>query len=212
MDIEDYKVIAASMAAGLVIGIFIGRLIFKSQRAKMMGQKILPNELERWMLQPKYSDLLMGKKPETKAKELMKVVEKYSAETEKDILELDSEVSDAQADLTKLRKKVENANSDIEKNLIMESQFSLWVSKCIALRTQAQDLNNTMISLGYQKRFLNYVSKGQMKPTIVESMDSQTMIHETKNSTKQTFGMMESVLGSMDDGNSEYYSQVFNLE
>jgi hypothetical protein len=43
-------------------------------------------------------------------------------------------------------------------------------------------------------------------------MDSQAIVSEMKQATKKNFGLMEKVLASMDDGNSEFYSDVFALE
>jgi hypothetical protein len=43
-------------------------------------------------------------------------------------------------------------------------------------------------------------------------MDSQAIVNEMKQATKKNFGLMEKALASMDDGNSELYSEWFNVE
>jgi chromosome segregation ATPase len=154
----------------------------------------------------------MEKKPMQKAKEMLNSVKAQIQENESEIQEVDEKVNQAAEELTLLRSKIQNAKSKAEYQLTMETQFSNWLAKCVGLRSEAQDNNDMAISLGYQQRFLKFVAKGEMKPTIVGLMDSQAIVNEMKQATKKNFGLMEKALASMDDGNSELYSEWFNVE
>jgi len=212
MELNDYGSIAGALVVGLLIGFLLGRAVSNSKKKSKLSQKILPNELERWRLQPKYATLLMEKYPMRKAKEMLNLVKAQIQENESEIQEVDEKVNQAAEEVTMLRNKMKKLKSKAEKQLMMETQFSNWVAKCVGLRSEAQDNNDMAISLGYQQRFLKFVAKGEMKPTIVGIMDSQAIVSEMKQATKKNFGLMEKVLASMDDGNSEFYSDVFALE
>lgn len=212
MELSDYGSVAGALAVGLLIGFLLGRALANTKKKSKLSQKILPNELERWRLQPKYATLLMEKKPMQKAKEMLDSVKAQIQENNSEIQEIDEKVNEAAEELTMLRNKMQKAKSKAEKQLMMETQFSNWVSKCVGLRSEAQDNNDITISLGYQQRFLKFVAKGEMKPTIVGMMDSQAIVSEMKQATKKNFALMEKALASMDDGNSELYSEWFNVE
>jgi len=212
MELSEYGSVAGALVIGLLIGFLLGRAVLNSEKKSKLSQKILPNELERWRLHSKYATLLMEKKPMQKAKEMLNLVRAQIQENESEIQEVDEKVNQAAEELTLLRSKIQNAKSKAEYQLTMETQFSNWLAKCIGLRSEAQDNNDMAISLGYQQRFLKFVAKGEMKPTIVGMMDSQAIVTEMKQATKKNFGLMEKALASMDDGNSELYSEWFNVE
>jgi hypothetical protein len=212
MELSVYGSVVVSLVVGLLIGFLLGRGLSKSTQKSKLSQKILPNELERWRLQSKYATLLMEKKPMLKAKEMLGLVKAQIQENESEIQEVDEKVNQAAEEVTMLRNKMKKLKSKAEKQLMMETQFSNWVAKCVGLRSEAEDNNDITISLGYQQRFLKFVAKGETKPTIVGLMDSQAIVSEMKQATKKNFGFMEKVLASMDDGNSEYYSDMFALE
>ena len=212
MELSEYGSVAGALIVGLLIGFLLGRALVKSEKKSKLSQKILPNELERWRLHSKYATLLMEKKPMEKAKEMLNLIRAQIQENESEIQEVDEKVNQAAEELTLLRSKIQNAKSKAEYQLTMETQFSNWLAKCIGLRSEAQDNNEMAISLGYQQRFLTFVAKGEMKPTIVGMMDSQAIVTEMKQATKKNFGLMEKALASMDDGNSELYSEWFNVE
>lgn len=212
MELNVYGSVVGSLVVGLLIGFLLGRGLSKSTQKSKLSQKILPNELERWRLQSKYATLLMEKKPMLKAKGMLGLVKAQIQENNSEIEEVDEKVTEAAEELNMLRNKIEKTNSPIEGNLVMETQFSNWVAKCVGLRSEAQDNNDMAISLGYQQRFLKFVAKGETKPTIVGLMDGQAIVSEMKQPTKKSFGFMEKTLASMDDGNSDYYREMFNLE
>ena len=212
MELNDYGSIAGALVVGLLIGFLLGRAVSNSKKKSKLSQKILPNELERWRLQPKYATLLMEKYPMRKAKEMLNLVKAQIQENESEIQEVDEKVNQAAEELSLLRSKIQNAKSKAEYQLTMETQFSNWLAKCVGLRSDSEDNNDMAISLGYQQRFLKFVAKGEMKPTIVGMMDSQAIVTEMKQATKKNFGLMEKALASMDDGNSELYSEWFNVE
>lgn len=212
MELSEYGTVAGALVVGLLIGSLFGRALANSEKKSKLSQKIQPNELERWRLHAKYTTLLMEKKPMEKAKEMLNLVKAQIKENESEMQEVDEKVNQAAEELTLLRSKIQNSDSKAEYQLTMETQFSNWLSKCVGLRSEAQDNNDLAISLGYQQRFLKFVAKGEMKPTIVAMMDSQAIVTEMKQATKKNFGLMEKTLASMDDGNSELYSEWFNVE
>ena len=94
----------------------------------------------------------------------------------------------------------------------METQFSTWLAKAVAVRAESQNCNDAAISLGYQSRFLKFVSKGEVKPGIVGLMDSSAIVQETQNSTKKNFSFMAEAMKSMDDGNYAEHAQAFGVD
>ena len=154
----------------------------------------------------------MEKKPELKAKELLKKLNTYVKENNTEIEAIDQKVTQFTEELMVLRDKSKNAKSKVEKALIMETQFSTWLAKAVAVRVESQNCNDAAISLGYQSRFLKFVSKGEVKPGIVGLMDSSAIVQETQNSTKKNFSFMAEAMKSMDDGNYAEHAQAFGVD
>ena len=82
MAIEEYGVLAASVGLAVIVGFVLGKLSANASSNRSTTQRISLNEINRWKINSKYSDILTEKTPEKVAESEMSKLVKMQVKNE----------------------------------------------------------------------------------------------------------------------------------
>ena len=205
-------IVAAGGLLSLLIGFLMGKKSEKSMRNKKIGQKLLPNEIERWRLDGKYSEILMSKSPETVAEKELREIEELHNRNEEKRDDINSKVNGFIKEIDTLRKEYKQLASIAQKSLHMETSMAIWSARVAEVRESTQNLNNLIISLGYTRKFLDFVVNGKRKPGIVDLMDNSSLGEELKKAQKKNWDTVQKLTDSMVNEYQGEAEKLFALE
>ena len=212
MSTEEYAILAGGALIALLIGFLMGKKSEKSIRNKNIGQKLLPNEMERWRLDGKYSELLMSKSPQTIAEKELRELEELHNKNEQKRDEINGQGNVFIKEIDTLRKEYKQLASIAQKSLHMETSMSIWSARVAEVRESTQNLNNLIISIGYTRKFLQFAVNGRRKPEIVGLMDADTLGRELKKAQKKNWETVQKLTDSMVNEYQNEAEKLFALE
>ena len=207
----DSTIVGALGAVSLVFGYLIGRLQQKRQYDAKTTQKLTPNELERWKVDPEMANIMMEKNPQAVADKRLVTLEERMKNARKEQDDIESEVSGHLKKLDKIVQRIEAANSTAKRQTIKEAELSQWMASVVGIRQRAEDNNSILVSHEMNRRFLKFVSAGRTKPGIIDLMDNRAIDIEISQSMRKNFKLIEKSMQGMDDGNSEEMDNFFNI-
>ena len=211
MAIEEYGVLAASVGLAVIVGFVLGKLSANASSNRSTTQRISLNEINRWKINSKYSDILTEKTPEKVAESEMSKLVKMQAKNEQISDDIESRLDEYLVKLEKIRKDANNQNSPAGKAAKREIALGLMSSTVDGLRQDVEDCNAVRVSHTYTKRFLNFIIHGNRKPGLVELMDNHVVKINNENSHKMNLESIESQMQSMTSENEEEIDGWFGI-
>jgi 3-methyladenine DNA glycosylase AlkD len=94
----------------------------------------------------------------------------------------------------------------------METSMAIWSARVAEVRESTQNLNNLIISLGYTRKFLDFVVNGKRKPGIVDLMDNSSLGQELKKAQKKNWDTVQKLTDSMVNEYQGEAEKLFALE
>ena len=211
MAIEEYGVLAAAVGIAVIVGFILGKLSANASGNRSSTQKISMNELARWKINSKYSDILTGKSPEKVADSEMSKLVKLQAKSEQMSDDIESRLDEYLVKLENIRKDANNQKSPAGRATTREVALGLMSSTVDGLRQDVEDCNALKVSHTYTKRFLNFIIHGNRKPGLVELMDNHVVKINNDSSHKMNLESIESQMDSMTSENEEEIDGWFGI-
>lgn len=194
----ELPIAAAAAAGALLIGYFLGSRREMKRIKTKNGQKLTPNELQRWKLDHQYTTILMEKNPVSVAEDHLNKLNENMDRTKQELSALSDEVSEELKNLDKLRGEVVAQSNKVSKQLVVETKITPWFANIARLREKAETHNNILVGHEMQRRFLDIVRSGRTKPGLVDLMDKTAIDLEKNNPFRKSFSLMESQMKALD--------------
>jgi hypothetical protein len=165
-----------------ILGIGIGFILSKVMTGKKeQSVGFMPADLDKWMVETKYKDILSNKNSVGFAKSELETLEQEEADNKRKKAKIEKELNQYLDKADQIQNELESARSNLTQRSKSDILFSTVMKDIANLSYETQGINNDSLPYARTKRFLQLVSQSKSQSAIQRAMNGDNIDIFEKN-------------------------------